>query len=149
MSFMCCTRAVPQAYKSQHRGIMDEALKKFYYDLYDGETEGLKTDGQETQAESQSFNIDEYFDTVDTSANNNNDKHKQENNIFLPPSISDRSTIFPKQNNFSSAPAKPTSAPSAQQAKVPGGPEVAKTQARDPTFVLSRLLFHLSQLPQL
>ena len=113
---------------------MDEALKKFYYDLYDGETEGLKTDGQETQAESQSFNIDEYFDSEDTPANNNNDKHKQENNIFLPPSISDRSTIFPKpkQNNFSSAPAKPTSPPSAQQAKVPGGPEGAFLVPREP-----------------
>ena len=134
---------------------MDEALKKFYYDLYDGETEGFKTDGQETQAESQSFNIDEYFDNVDTAANNNNDKHIQENNIFVPPSISDRSTIFPKpkQNHFSSTPAKPTPAPSAQQASVPAGSEgareQARDQARDPTFVLSRLLFHLSQLPQL
>ena len=57
---------------------MDEALKKFYFDLYDGETDGLKTGGREPQ--SHSFNIDDYFD-VDSSTNNNNDKAKQENKI--------------------------------------------------------------------
>ena len=145
---VCHSRAAPQDYQS-HRGIMDEALKKFYFDLYDGETDGLKTGGREPEPQSHSFNIDDYFD-VDSSTNNNNDKAKQENNVFVPPSISDRSTIFqkPKQNNFASTPttAKPSSSASFQQAVArPASPE----GGRDPTFVLSRLLFHLSQLPQL
>ena len=119
---------------------------RFYYDLYDGESE--KTDGQTNEPESQSFNIDEYFDTVDTmdTAKNNNHKDKQENNSFVRPgpSIPDRSTKFPKpkQPHFNSAAAKPS--PAFNQAAAAGGaPDV-----RDPTFVLSRLLFHLAQLPQ-
>ena len=119
---------------------------RFYYDLYDGESE--KTDGQANEPESQSFNIDEYFDTVDTAdtAKNNN---KHENNIFPKPSITDRSTKFPKpkQKHFNAVAAKPTSTPAFNQAAAAGGgggPDV-----KDPTFVLSRLLFHLAQLPQL
>ena len=114
---------------------------RFYYDLYDGESE--KTDGQANEPESQSFNIDEYFDTADTvdTAKNNNHKDKH---------ISDRSTKFPKpkQNNFNSAAAtaRPTSSPAFNQAAAGGVPDVR--DLRDPTFVLSRLLFHLSQLPQ-
>ena len=118
---------------------------RFYFDLYDGESE--KTDGQTNEPESQSFNIDEYFDTVDTvdTAKNNNHKDKHENNSFVKPNISDRSTKFPKQkhNHFNSAAARPTSSPAFNQAAAGGAPDV-----RDPTFVLSRLLFHLAQLPQ-
>lgn len=123
---------------------------RFYYDLYDGESE--KTDGQANEPESQSFNIDEYFDTVDTAdtAKNNNLKDKQEKHIFVKPSMSDRSTKFPKpkQNHFNSvaAAARPTSSPAFNQAAAGGAPDV--TDRRDPTFVLSRLLFHLAQLPQ-
>ena len=115
---------------------------RFYYDLYDGESE--KTDGQANEPETQSFNIDEYFDTVDTAdtAKNNN---KHEINIFPKPSIIDRSTKFPKpkQKQFNAVAAKPTSVPAFNQAAAGGAPDV-----RDPTFVLSRLLFHLAQLPQ-
>ena len=78
------------------------------------------------------------MDTVDTAKNNNHkDKH-----------ISDRSTKFPKlkQNNFNSGAARPTSSPAFNQAAAGGAPDVR--DLRDPTFVLSRLLFHLSQLPQ-
>ena len=119
---------------------------RFYFDLYDGESE--KTDGQANEPESQSFNIDEYFDTVDTpdTAKNNKHKDKHENNVFVKPSMTDRSTIFPskpKQNNFNSATAKPAPGPAFNQAAAGGAPDV-----RDPTFVLSRLLFHLAQLPQ-
>ena len=118
---------------------------RFYFDLYDGESE--KTDGQTNEPESQSFNIDEYFDTVDTvdTAKNNNHKDKHENNNFVKPNISDRSTKFPKpkQNHFNSVAAKPTSSPAFNQAAAGVAPDV-----RDPTFVLSRLLFHLAQLPQ-
>ena len=149
MTLVCMVRTAPQVYQSQHRGIMDEALKKFYFDLYDGETDGLKTDGQESEPASQSFNIDEYFDSMDTSNNINNEKQKQEKDIFIKPSISDRSTSFhkPKQNIFAAA--KPTSSPAFSQAAVPGAPAATAGTGRDPTFVLSRLLFHLSQLPQL
>ena len=125
---------------------MDEALKKFYFDLYDGEA-----DGQEDapgNADSQSFNIDEYFETNDDASIN-----KQKTSY-----ATDRSTQinqFPKQQlnqipsnkqQFLPQPQKtfPPIVPSQSQ---PPAPVSSSSSAQDPTFVLSRLLFHLSQLP--
>ena len=145
------TSAAPEAYRQEAkeaRGLMDEALKKFYFDLYDQEIEPVS---QSPGHEGHSFKFDDYFDsgsndnmaTIVTpavigkkkdisleSALINNRNTKLAPFPLPPPRNSPRLPVAPSQSQVTAPPSPASSAPS-----------------QDPTFVLSRLLFHLSQLP--
>ena len=143
---------VPEAYKQggEARGLMDEALKKFYFDLYDQEDEaepGSPSPGHEGHT----FKFDDYFDT----GNDNVASivtpaigKKKDSIIESGPSINNRNTklapfpLPPPRNS----PRLPVS-PSQSQVAAPPSPAAVPASSQDPTFVLSRLLFHLSQLP--
>ena len=127
------------------RAITDEALRKFYYDLYDQEN-----DSQDNH-DSHQIDIDDYFD------DSVGDTAKEEHKVETPEHNFEKPKVFTKkvsQKNKSTNPnpilksvgkqAVPPqiSSPSSEQE----APEISG--ARDPTFVLSQLLFHLSQLPQ-
>lgn len=63
---------------------MDEALKKFYFDLYDGGDGDAETQDAPSVShhDSQSFNIDDYFDSHDS---NTNKKQEQSSNVMQEP----------------------------------------------------------------
>ena len=146
-SFISRLNGQPQGYQAkgqqEPRGIMDEALKKFYFDLYDGadtEDEDDTAGGVGGNHDSHSFNIDDYFDAQENSVNKKQDKFEQ-----APRYPDNRST---KINNKFVTPrplALPPPPPPSSPLQSPTAP--APASANDPTFVLSRLLFHLSQLP--
>ena len=144
---------VPEAYKQggEARGLMDEALKKFYFDLYDQEDEagpGSQSPGHEGHT----FKFDDYFDT----GNDNLASivtpaiGKKKDSIETGPSINNRNTklapfpLPPPRNS----PRLPVS-PSQSQVAAPPSTAAVPASSQDPTFVLSRLLFHLSQLPSI
>ena len=135
-------RALPQGYQggeAQARGIMDEALKKFYFDLYDQDQEPHPALAPPT-ADTHAFNIDEYFDTAEAGPSSTPGPR-------LPASRSTRvsSSSFPSPRPKQQFSVFPPAAPS--QVAVSPAPAPALASAQDPTFVLSRLLFHLAQLP--
>ena len=133
-------RALPQGYQggeAQARGIMDEALKKFYFDLYDQDQEPHPALAPAT-ADTHAFNIDEYFDTAEAGPSSTPGPR-------LPASRSTRvsSSSFPSPRPKQQFSVFPPAAPS----QVAVSPAPLTSSAQDPTFVLSRLLFHLAQLP--
>ena len=138
-------RALPQGYQggeAQARGIMDEALKKFYFDLYDQDQEPHPALAPPT-ADTHAFNIDEYFDTAEAGPSSTPGPR-------LPVSRSTRvSSSFPSPRPKQQFSVFPPAAPSPSQVAVSPAPAPAPAlaSAQDPTFVLSRLLFHLAQLP--
>lgn len=148
-SFISRLNGQPQGYQAkgqaEPRGIMDEALKKFYFDLYDGadpEDDDV-TVPSGINHDSHSFNIEDYFDSQDSGMNKKQEKTE-------PPRYPDnRSTKI--NNKFITPPPRalppppPLSSSPLQSPSVPSAP--AQASSSDPTFVLSRLLFHLSQLP--
>ena len=146
-SFISKLNGQPQGYQAkgqqEPRGIMDEALKKFYFDLYDGadpEDEDAAGVGGGNH-DSHSFNIDDYFDTQDSGMNKKQDK-------IEPPRYPDnRSAKI--SNKFITPPLRALPSPPPLPSSPLQSPAAAPAQASssDPTFVLSRLLFHLSQLP--
>ena len=139
------TTAAPGAYRQEPkeaRGLMDEALKKFYFDLYDQDEEPVSPGPG--HSEGHSFKFDDYFDSgndnIVTPAVIGKKKDSLEST-----SINNRNTklapfpLPPPRNS----PRLPV-APSQSQVAAPPSPA---SSSQDPTFVLSRLLFHLSQLP--
>ena len=135
-------RALPQGYQggeAQARGIMDEALKKFYFDLYDQDQEPHPALAP-TTADTHAFNIDEYFDTAEAGPSSTPGPR-------LPASRSTRgsSSSFPSPRPKQQFSVFPPAAP--YQVAVSPAPAALTSSAQDPTFVLSRLLFHLAQLP--
>ena len=143
------TTAAPEAYRQEPkeaRGLMDEALKKFYFDLYDQDEDPVSPGPG--HSEGHSFKFDDYFDlgnndnmaTIVTPAVIGKKKDSLEST-----SINNRNTKLapfplPPPRNSLRLPV----APSQSQVAAPPSPA---SSSQDPTFVLSRLLFHLSQLP--
>ena len=138
-------RALPQGYQGgevQARGIMDEALKKFYFDLYDQDQEPHPALAPPT-ADTHAFNIDEYFDTAEAGPSSTPGPR-------LPASRSTRVSSFPSPRPKQQYSVSPPGAPAPSQvgvSPVTPAPAAPLASAQDPTFVLSRLLFHLAQLP--
>ena len=151
----------PQGYqtKSEARGIMDEALKKFYFDLYDHDTDG--TDSTAPNSDSTGFSIEDYFDTSADPLNKKSDDMKPTPPKYAP--APDNRSSGPRNNFFATptpyipkspsalpqpvpqAVAPPASGAAPHQSQTPGASNTIP--AADPTLILSRLLFHLSQLP--
>ena len=134
---------IPEAYKqgAEARGLMDEALKKFYFDLYDQEDGDGRGEADRSGHEGHSFKFDDYFvdqENIHTPAIISKKKDKIEAN----PALLTRNT---KLAPFPLPPPRtsPRLPVSPSQSQVPA----VSAPAQDPTFVLSRLLFHLSQLP--
>lgn len=130
---------------SEARGLMDEALKKFYFDLYDGDEDGQDAPGN---ADSQSFNIDDYFETNDNVKEQKiklaTDRSASINQQYQqPPPV--QKQFLPPQPQTQQHPSPFPIVPSQSQAAP--APASGSQSSQDPTFVLSRLLFHLSQLP--
>ena len=151
LSTFTSSAPVPEAYKQggEARGLMDEALKKFYFDLYDQEDEaGPGSPGNEGHT----FKFDDYFDT----GNNNLASivtpviGKKKDSMDPGPSVDNRNT---KLASFPLPPPRNTPrlpvSPSQSQVAAPPSPAAVPASSQDPTFVLSRLLFHLSQLPSI
>ena len=136
-----------QAYQggeAQARGIMDEALKKFYFDLYDQDQEPHTALAPPT-ADTHAFNIDEYFDTAEAGPSSTPGPR-------LPAARSTRVSSFPSPRPKQQYSVFPPAAPAPSQVAVSPvtpapAPAAPLASAQDPTFVLSRLLFHLAQLP--
>merc|ERR1711872_156668 len=137
--------ARPEGYEyGEGRTITDEALRKFYYDLYDQEN-----DNHDNHDRHQ-IDIDDYFD--DALGTVGKEKLKDEEK---PLSKFGKANVNKTPKNTKAIRKNPalksvnkqaeTSLPPAQT-QVPAVD--AASSSRDPTFVLSRLLFHLSQLPQ-
>ena len=136
--------AAPEA--KEGRGLMDEALKKFYFDLYDQDiSDPMPVSPSPGLSEGHSFKFDDYFDT------GNNDNLAT---IVTPAAIvKKKDSIGTPNRNTKLAPfplppprnsPRLPVAPSQSQVTAPASPV---SSSQDPTFVLSRLLFHLSQLP--
>ena len=133
--------AAPEA--KEGRGLMDEALKKFYFDLYDQDISDPVSPSP--GHEGHSFKFDDYFDT------GNNDNLAT---IVTPAAIvKKKDSIGTLNRNTKLAPfplppprnsPRVPVVPSQSQVTAPASPA---SSSQDPTFVLSRLLFHLSQLP--
>ena len=134
-----------QAYQggeAQARGIMDEALKKFYFDLYDQDQEPHTALAPPT-ADTHAFNIDEYFDTAEAGPSSTPGPR-------FPAARSTRVSSFPSPRPKQQYSVSPPGAPAPSQvgvSPVTPAPAAPLASAQDPTFVLSRLLFHLAQLP--
>ena len=134
-----------QAYQggeAQARGIMDEALKKFYFDLYDQDQEPHTALAPPT-ADTHAFNIDEYFDTAEAGPSSTPGPR-------LPAARSTRVSSFPSPRPKQQYSVFPPAAPAPSQvavSPVSPAPAAPLASAQDPTFILSRLLFHLAQLP--
>ena len=142
---------VPEAYKQggEARGLMDEALKKFYFDLYDQEDEAGPGEQTSGGHESNTFKFDDYFENNDNMANTPT-IGKKKDSIENVPSINNRNTKlapFPLPPPRTSP--RLTVSPSQSQVSAPASPPSSSASSQDPTFVLSRLLFHLSQLPSI
>ena len=129
---------------TEGRAITDEALRKFYYDLYDQENENLDNhDGHQ-------IDIDDYFD------DSVGDTAKEEHRVETPEKIFEKAKVEKKTQQvikpgrinpiLKSVGKQAVPAPVSSPSLPPPAGEAAGS--RDPTFVLSRLLFHLSQLPQ-
>jgi hypothetical protein len=135
----------PESYEyGEGRAITDEALRKFYYDLYDQETDN------EDNHDSHQIDIDDYFD------DSIGDTAKEEHKVQTPAHNFEKAKVQKKVSQKTKStkinpilksvgkqavPAPASSPSSILPVSEAGGP-------RDPTFILSRLLFHLSQLPQ-
>ena len=142
-------RALPQGYQggeAQARGIMDEALKKFYFDLYDQDQEPHPALAPPT-ADTHAFNIDEYFDTAEAGPSSTPgprlpaSRSTRVSSSFPSPRPKQQFSVFPP-----AAPSQVAVSPVSPVSPAPA-PAVPLASAQDPTFVLSRLLFHLAQLP--
>ena len=131
-------------YGGEGRAITDEALRKFYYDLYDQEN-----DSQDNHDRHQ-IDIDDYFD--DSVGDAPKEEHKVET-----PELNFKNFNKNKKTPQRTKPVNPKpilksvskgSAPSQISSPTPSQSQAESSGSRDPTFVLSQLLFHLSQLPQ-
>ena len=135
----------PEAYEyGEGRAITDEALRKFYYDLYDQETDNQ--DNHDTHQ----IDIDDYFD--DSIGDTAKEEHKVETpehnfgKVKVQKKVSQKTKSTKINPILKSVGKQAIPAPASPPSSIPPVSETGGS--RDPTFVLSRLLFHLSQLPQ-
>ena len=110
------------------RGVQDKTLRKFYHELY----------GQKEEEEKRK-NIKDFLSGSDTEEK----KGKQVNTILGSKNIEKTPAEKRKPRTIQFVTESPISrSVEKKQADIP-----TPANGRDPTFVLSKLLFHLSQLP--
>ena len=126
------------------RAITDEALRKFYYDLYDQENDNQ--DNHDTHQ----IDIDDYFDdSVGDAAKEDHKVETPEHNFnnFNKHKKAAQKVKETNRKPISKSVGKGVEAPKISSPVSSQSP-AESSGSRDPTFVLSQLLFHLSQLPQ-
>ena len=114
------SQGLPDKYQSTMvRGVQDKALRKFYHELY----------GQQEEKKKQKT-IEDFLSGNDTDEKKGTEVHNIKQEKRKP-----RTIQFVTESPISRSVEK-------KQADIP-----TPANGRDPTFVFSKLLFHLSQLP--
>ena len=132
-----CSAAAVEPYEAaMERQIQDNVLRKFYIDMNSEDMDSL----YQPQTANHGFSIEDYFDTEDKVEDSGTDLSRisteQIKKVLQAAAISQQQQDPPD-----------TFAAEQLQAEEEEVEAEAGQNARDPSFVLSRLLYHIAQLP--